>query len=159
MPRPRRAQGLLNLALLALVLVVAGAKIGLDLVCLDEPDVWGEGLPVGAAEYLREADLPGRMFNSYNWGGYLIWSLYPQTPVFVDGRTDLYALNSQVLDDYVLVHWQRPGWRRVFERYGIGYVVTERGGLLDVALAGEGGWDQVYGDDVAVVYVRGGGGL
>ena len=158
-PRPRRAQGLLNLALLVLVLVAAGAKIGLDLVGLDEPDVWGEGLPVGAAEYLRETDLPGRMFNSYNWGGYLIWSLYPEKPVFVDGRTDLYALNSQVLEDYVLVHWQRPGWREVFERYGIGYAVTERGGLLDVALAGEGGWDEVYGDDVAVVYLREGEGL
>ena len=31
------------------------------------------------------------MFNSYNWGGYLMFKL-PDYPVFVDGRTDLYAI-------------------------------------------------------------------
>ena len=26
------------------------------------------------------------MFNPYVWGGYLIWSLYPDYKVFIDGR-------------------------------------------------------------------------
>lgn len=154
-PRPSRALGLLNLLLLVLVLAGAGAKIGLELARVDEPAVWGQALPLAAADYLQDADLPGQMFNSYNWGGYLIWRLYPDKPVFVDGRTDLYALNSQVLEDYVQVHWLRPGWQGVFDKYGIGYVVTERTGLLDVALAGEAGWHRIYGDDVAVIYGRG----
>lgn len=152
---PSRALGLLNLVLLVLVLGAAGAKMGLELDRADEPAAWGQGLPLEAADYLQSAGLPGRMFNSYNWGGYLIWRLYPNQPVFVDGRTDLYALNSHVLEDYALVHWQRPGWQAIFDRYGIGYVVTERTGLLDVGLAGEPGWEQVHSDEVAVVYRRG----
>jgi hypothetical protein len=152
---PSRALGLLNLVLLVLVLGAAGAKMGLELSHVDEPAIWGQGLPLEAADYLQDAGLPGRMFNSYNWGGYLIWRLYPDQPVFVDGRTDLYALNSQVLEDYSRVHWQRPGWQAIFDKYGIGYVVTERTGLLDVGLAGEPGWEQVHSDEVAVVYRRG----
>lgn len=152
----RVPRGLILLNVLILVLIVAGAgiKITWDLVGLGDPEVWGEGLPLQATDYLRGHDLPGQMFNTYNWGGYLIWSLYPDKPVFVDGRTDLYALNSQVLEDYVKLHWTRPGWRQVLDKYGIGYVLTERTGLLDVLLSETEGWEIVYSDDLAVIYVR-----
>jgi hypothetical protein len=153
-PRPRRSLALLNILLLVLILAGAGAKVSLDLVELRDPALWGRALPVAAAEYLSNHPLPGRMFNTYNWGGYLIWSLYPDRPVFVDGRTDLYALNSSVLEDYVQVHWVRPDWQGVLDKYGVGYVVTERTGLLDVALAEAEGWEPVYADNVAVIYRR-----
>lgn len=153
----RRSLSVLNALLLVLISAGAATKVGIELVRLQEPEVWGEGLPLGAAEFLREHELPGKMFNSYNWGGYLIWSLYPDKPVFVDGRTDLYALNSQVLEDYSQVHWIRPGWPQVLERYGIGYILTERTGLLDVSLTQAEGWDPIYQDDVASIYSLAGG--
>jgi hypothetical protein len=153
-PHPRRRQAMLNTLLLAIVVIGAGAKVFLGLAQLRDPAVWGRGLPLAASEYLREHPLPGKMFNTYNWGGYLIWSLYPDNPVFVDGRTDLYALNSQVLEDYATVHWIRPGWEEVLDRYGIGYVITERTGLLDEMLATTPGWQAVYQDDLAVIYGR-----
>jgi hypothetical protein len=151
---PRRALVWLNLFLLALVLIGAGSKITLDMIHLKEPGVWGEGLPLEAAEYLRDHHPPGQMFNSYNWGGYLIWSLYPEKPVFIDGRTDLYALNGTVLDDYSQVHWVRPGWEEILDRYDTGYVVTERTGLLDTMLAERSGWSVSHQDDLAVIYRR-----
>jgi hypothetical protein len=158
-PRPpRRPLALANLLLLGVVILAAGAKVALDLARLDDARVWGRGLPVEAAEYLQGADLPGPMFNTYNWGGYLIWTLYPDKPVFVDGRTDLYALNSQVLEDYATVHWLRPGWQEVLDRYDVGYTVTERTGLLDQMLAQQADWQRAYQDEIAVIYVRAGGG-
>ncbi len=135
LPRPRRPIAVLNAALLVLVLAAAGIMVGLNLVRLRDPDVWGKGLPLQAADYLRDHDLPGQMFNTYNWGGYLIWTLYPDKPVFVDGRTDLYAFNG-VLDDYVQVHLARPGWQAILDRYGVGYVVTEQGESLPTVLDG-----------------------
>ena len=147
---------MLNAALLLLVLAAAGAMVGLNLVRLHDPDVWGKGLPLQATDYLRDHDLPGQMFNTYNWGGYLIWALYPDKPVFVDGRTDLYAFNG-VLDDYVQVHLARPGWPEILTKYGAGYVVAEQGGLLPTVLAGTDGWRMVYGDTLAVIYVWEGG--
>ena len=152
--RLRRPQAVLNLLLLVLVLVAAGAKVSVDLVRLRDPKVWGQGLPLQAAEYLRNHEMPGQMFNTYNWGGYLIWSLHPDKPVFVDGRTDLYALNSQVLEDYVKLHWTYPGWPGVLDDYNVGYVITERTGLLDLAIAETPLWLEVYADDQAVIYQR-----
>jgi hypothetical protein len=150
----RQALTLLNVFLLILVIAGAAAKVGLDLRRMDDPDVWGRGLPVEAANWLGQQELSGQMFNTYNWGGYLIWSLHPDKPVFIDGRTDLYAFNSQVLEDYVLVHSLRPGWDGVLDRYGIGYVVTERTGLLDQMLAQTESWQLAYEDELAVVRVR-----
>jgi hypothetical protein len=72
----------------------------------------------------------------------------------VDGRTDLYALNGKVLEDYSRVHWVRPGWEEVLDNYEVGYVITERTGLLDVMLAEKEEWSAVHQDNVAVVYVR-----
>lgn len=151
--RPRRLVWL-NTVLLVGVLIAAGIKVGLELDRMRAPTVWGQGLPLGAVEYLRSHNLPGQMFNSYNWGGYLIWNLYPDKPVFVDGRTDLYALNSRVLDDYTRVHWVRPGWQQVLDRYQIGFVITECTGLLDIMLAGTKEWESVYRDSLAVIYRR-----
>ncbi len=153
-PRPRRVLVILNLLLLILVLIGAGAKVTTEAQRLRDPGVWGEGLPLEAVDYLLEHDPPGLMFNSYNWGGYLIWSIYPDKPVFIDGRTDLYALNGTVLEDYAQVHWARPGWEEVLNRYEIGYVITEHTGLLDLMLAKEPGWTAVHEDDLAVIYQR-----
>jgi len=153
-PRPRRPLALLNALLLVLILAGAGSKIAVELVRMRDPAIWGRGLPLEAVDFMRDHQLPGQMFNSYNWGGYLIWSLYPDEPVFVDGRTDLYALNSRVLEDYARVHWIRPGWQEVLDAYPIGHVLTEHTGLLDMMLGQTPGWEVAYRDDVAVIYVR-----
>jgi len=41
--------------------------VGLSLVQLKDKEVWGRGLPLEAADYLRDHDLSGQMFNAYNW--------------------------------------------------------------------------------------------
>jgi hypothetical protein len=152
-PRPRRPIAALNAVLLVLVLVAAAGLVSVSLSRLQDPEVWGKGLPVQAVDYLRGRELPGQMFNTYNWGGYLIWSLYPQSPVFVDGRTDLYAFNG-VLDDYVQVHLAQPGWREVLDRYGVGHIVTEQGGLLAAVLDETEDWQMIYSDGLAAIYVQ-----
>ncbi len=151
---PNRLQVALNATLLGLVVLGAGAKTLVVLARVDDATVWGEGLPVAAVDWLAGNPQSGQMLNSYNWGGYLIWALYPDEPVFVDGRTDLYSLDSRILEDYATVHWIRPGWREVLDRYGVGFVLTERTGLLDVLLAETDDWEQVYADGVASIYRR-----
>jgi fumarate reductase subunit C len=44
--------------------------------------------PVQAVKFIKSSQLPGPLYNSLDWGGYLIWSL-PELPVAVDGRTNL----------------------------------------------------------------------
>jgi len=43
------------------------------------------GYPTQAVAYLEAHPCPGNVFNSYNFGGYLIWKM-PNQPVYIDGR-------------------------------------------------------------------------
>lgn len=47
--------------------------------------------PIGAARFIKENQIKGNIFNIFNHGAYLIFSLYPDCKVFIDGRTELYG--------------------------------------------------------------------
>jgi hypothetical protein len=146
---PRMAR--LNAILVSVILLGALAKVLLVLDSETVTEAQRERLPVEAANYLNEARPNGPMFNSYNWGGYLMLAA-PEYPVFVDGRTDLYG--DGFLTSYLSVAAGRPEWRDTFDQYGINLVVVEKDGGLARALQAESGWRVDYEDDLAVVYVR-----
>ncbi|MBI5291763.1 MAG: hypothetical protein HY872_07800, partial [Chloroflexi bacterium] len=107
--RPARTFLILNWAIVVAVALAAAAKAALPLLPAATQDAVTGASPVGAAAYLRANPPPGLMFNSYNFGGYLTWALYPQTPVYVDGRTDLY--DNAFLTDYLNTASAGPGWQ------------------------------------------------
>lgn len=157
-PRPisrlSSIQAVLNWLILLLVALAATLKIWVALQPETVEQALAATVPLRAAEYLRDQRPAGPMFNSYNWGGFLIWALYPDYRVFVDGRTDLY--DDAFLRDYLKVVMARPGWEEVLERYGVNLIVIERDSVLATFLeSGEpGGWRLAYSDDQAAVFVR-----
>ena len=108
-------------------------------------------LPVAAAQAVAQASPPGRLFNSYNFGGYLVWALRDY-PVFVDGRTDLY--NDEIISEWLAAMRAEPGWAEILDRRGIGVVLVEPDAPLAAVLEGEAGWEVLYRDALAVVYWR-----
>jgi len=42
--------------------------------------------PVGAVKFIQKNMLGGKIFNTMNWGGYLIWNLGKTATVYIDGR-------------------------------------------------------------------------
>jgi hypothetical protein len=107
-------------------------------------------LPVKAVDFIRQAQPSGNMLNSYNWGGYLLFAL-PEYPVFVDGRTDLYG---EFVREWLFIVNVTTDLPADLDRYGIGFVVVEKGIALDYALRNLAGWQEAYRDEQAVVYVR-----
>ncbi|HVE14567.1 MAG TPA: tetratricopeptide repeat protein, partial [Elusimicrobiota bacterium] len=108
----------------------------------------------GAAAFIKEADLPGRMFNEYESGGYLIWALAPGRKVFLDGR------NAE-FDPPVLhrgLSWYRPEvWRALDNAWGFDYALIARhvtGAYTAKVLEDDPAWAPVYWDDEAMVYLR-----
>jgi len=109
-------------------------------------------LPYEAADFLARNDLPPELFNSYNWGGFLIWRLYPQYRVFIDGRTHLYG--EEVLEEYLKSYWASPQWHKPLERYNMNSIIIERDSAFAALLTESPNWQQVYADELAVVFVR-----
>ena len=149
--RPRSpAQGRLNRLLLAVLLLAVGLKAWVDFSAQANRTVFKQTLPVGAVDYLQREAPPGRLFNSYNWGAYLLWEL-PEYPVFIDGRTDLY--NDDVIGEWLAIMRAEPGWEAGLERWGVNAVLVEPGAPLAAALE-QAGWEKAYLDEVAVVMIR-----
>jgi hypothetical protein len=146
---PRMAR--LNVALVTIIVLGALAKVLLVLDSKSVAQAQEEYLPVQVAQYLNDERPIGPMFNSYNWGGYLMFAS-PEYPVFVDGRTDLYG--DEFLTTYLETATGGPNWRETLEGYGINLVVVEARSGLARALSTEPGWRQDYEDDKAVAFIR-----
>ena len=144
-------QARLNLVLIVLVLVGALAKIALVLKPVAVAEAQAQTLPVEAVAYLNRARPPGPIFNTYNWGGYLIYAA-PEYPVYVDGRTDLYG--DSFLTRYLQVATGARGWQADFDNYGINVALVETSGALADNLRERPGWTVAYEDSLAAVFVR-----
>jgi hypothetical protein len=142
----------LNVILVVVVLLGALLKVLLVLDTKTVTQAQEEYLPVKVTAYLADARPTGPMFNSYNWGGYMMYYL-PDEKVFVDGRTDLYG-DEFLSNDYLKTATGAPGWRDTLDIYGINVVAVEAGSGLARSLREEPGWTLDYEDKMAVVFVR-----
>ncbi len=143
-------QRILNPMLVVMLLLAVVYKVSLIFPESVNQDYFNETLPVAAVDYLQRESPPGRLFNPYNWGGYLVWAL-PEYPVFIDGRTDLY--DDDLIESWLQVVRGEPGWEEVLERWEVNLVLSDHGMPLVEVLEDE-GWRQLYSDDIAVLFAR-----
>ncbi len=109
--------------------------------------------PRSAVQYLRDHPVTGRVFNDYGWGGYLIWSAEPRNMIFIDGRADIYEYGG-VLSDYLGIARLEPNALQLLKKYDIDAFLIRRDAPLGTALSGMPGWERVYEDPLAALYVR-----
>jgi hypothetical protein len=151
-PAQPRALRVANAVLLVILALAALAKMVEPLSPERNAQAVREQQPLDAIAYLKETRPAGPLFNSYNWGGYLIWSLWPTYRTFVDGRTDLFG--DEILEVYVGAWNAEAGWREVLQQYGIRLVLVEREAPIAVILYQD-GWRPLYRDSQAVVLAEG----
>lgn len=108
--------------------------------------------PAGAVEFLKRERPAGTFFNDYGWGGYLIWRLYPDYRVSIDGRVALYG--GTRLAEHVAVVDAHPGWRRTLDRLGYRLVLIRPRSPLAILLRALPEWEVLHEDRVAVLFGR-----
>jgi hypothetical protein len=110
--------------------------------------------PVAAVSAIKAAGLK-RVFNDYNFGGYMIWV---GQPTFVDGRAELYG--PDFLRRYhraVVALVDAADLTRLLDEYDIDATLLSPRlpavAWFDLNPA----WKRLYADDLAVVHIRAGG--
>ena len=140
-----------NLLVLAGVLVFAGMRI--KTVGDRQPQTEVEHFPASAVAFLARTRPPGPIFNHYNFGGYLIWKLYPDYKVYIDGRADLYG--DRFLSDFARTyHVTDRNWEESTERWNTQTVMLPPDAPLLAALKLRGNWTEVYSDSQATILTR-----
>jgi hypothetical protein len=109
-------------------------------------------LPVNAVNYLRKHPAPGPLYNTIDWGGFLIWYM-PDYPVAIDGRTDLYGdeLIERFFDTANGAEYANDPYLNQ-----AGVVILQKGKNLVSLLEQDPRFQLVYQDALAAVFVRSG---
>lgn len=147
-----RGVGRLNLVLAAVIAIAVLAVSAPGLTSAHNTAVQARRFPAEAVSYLLRHRPAGPMLNSYDWGGYLIWRLYPRMRVYVDGRPDMYG--DRFVDAFISTWHAQPGWAATLNRQHVRLVLVEPSSGLGRALATARGWRLVYHDNIAVLYER-----
>lgn len=106
--------------------------------------------PVDALKYIKANPVPGPLFNSYRFGGFMVESGYK---TFIDGRSELFE-QTGVLGDYMHIIRLKPGALKVLQGYGIRACLVERDDPLSVMLASLPGWRKIYSDNLSAIYTK-----
>ena len=113
--------------------------------------------PGAAVAFIKANHLSGKMFNTMNWGGYLIWNLSPTVTIFMDGR----MLDPSRIVPYTHVLWMTPEGQQFFEQAGFNLVLVPHGNVFTGEsypiisyLRNSSDWQQQYHDAMGYLFVR-----
>jgi hypothetical protein len=144
--RASPTRGIFNTAIV--LAIAAFATVRLAQVIHRQTQVEAQRFPSRAVAFLQSHPPTGPIFNHYDWGGYLIWNL-PQTPVFIDGRADVYG--EQLFHDFANSYGFKDSWQQILQRWNIQTVIIPPGSALAAGLKANPNWTIAYEDPQAVI--------
>lgn len=113
--------------------------------------------PIGGLRWLREHPIAGVVYNSYQLGGFMVWS---DVPPFIHGINPLYP--DSLLKDYLSIEQDASLRWELLQKYDAGAcLLSWPSGENDViqrlqeALYAREDWSLVYFDDACLLFVKG----
>jgi hypothetical protein len=106
--------------------------------------------PVAAVAELKKLNL-ARVFNDYDFGGYLIAN---GVATFIDGRTELYGEKFFVDHNAASGLMEPDNLFRLLDQYKIEATLLRTQSASTKLLDHIDGWQKIYADDIATIHVR-----
>ena len=113
-----------------------------------EPNL--RGAPVAAVTELKKLNVT-RVFNDYDFGGYLI---YRGVDTFIDGRTELFGEKFFVDHNNASGLMEPDSLFRLLDQYQIEATFLRTQSAATKLLDHLDGWEKVYSDDLATIHLR-----
>ena len=137
--------------MLVVILTSWGLFSGLTLDYSGRGNVfYNDVFPVQAVNWLEDNPQEGNMFNYFPWGGYLLFRMWPDKLVFIDGQTDFYG--ESLTREYEEVITLGDDWEDVFDKYKVDWLIIPDDTRLAHELLQSRKWNQVYEDSTAMVF-------
>ncbi len=115
--------------------------------------------PIAATEFVKEHQLKANIYNTYDWGGYMAWELFPDYKMFWDGRqisAEMFKLGWQVMAG-------RENWVEILDKFEVNTIVS-RASTIDTGqeypllerLRISNDWHLVFNTESSMIFVRSG---
>ncbi len=123
---------------------------------------FGFGLMEGnnqAAQFVKDNNLQGLIFNNYDIGGYLIYHFYPQEKVFTDNRPEAYSI-SHFQEIYIPAQQDNRAWQNLNNQYDFNMIFfsprdyTPWGQQFLISRVKDNDWAAVYFDSYAIIFLK-----
>jgi len=108
--------------------------------------------PVEVVNFLEKNPPEGNMFNEFNWGGYLLFRLWPRYNVFLDSQSDFYG--EGLIREYDQIMSADDDWQSLLENYQVDWVIIPLNSPLATAITNNTNWKIVYNDNTALIGIR-----
>jgi hypothetical protein len=129
-------------------IVLTAATVAYASVARFEPDA--RQSPVAAVVALKKMNFT-RVFNDYDFGGYLIST---GVAPFIDGRTDIYGEKFFVDHNAASGLMEPDNLFRLLDEYKIEATLMRTQSAATKLLDHMDGWQKMYSDDIATIHVR-----
>jgi len=103
--------------------------------------------PTMAVERMKRARLDGRVFDAWEWGGYIMYA-WPSAQLHVDPL----KFNDVTMKSYSTIEGVRPGWQAELALWNVRTVIVPTSSALAKELRKDLGWTTWYGDSLATVF-------
>jgi len=110
--------------------------------------------PIGVTGFLCTHPPDGQIFNTLEWGDYLLWAGPARLQVLATSHVHL--IPRSVWQDYVRIITLDDGWQKILERYRINTAIVDddQHAALADALRADLAWEVAYEDTNGLIFVR-----
>ena len=109
--------------------------------------------PTSAVAYIKKNRLTGSLLTEFSWGEYLIWTLYPQCHVSLDGRYETVYPEDICLDYFEFING-RPNWQEFLKKYPSEMILIDSRAKIYTLLLSDPFLLEVYRDQGSALFVR-----
>jgi hypothetical protein len=110
-------------------------------------------------EFILQNKIQPPVFNNFDIGSYLIYKLYPQQQVFVDGRPEAYPADF-FKNIYIPMQADKKIWQKIDKKYNFNYIFFNHTDITPWSITFlkntilDKNWSLVYLDDFIIVFLK-----
>lgn len=152
-------QGMMISSIIGFSLISAAVGSGLFI-----PITYGMGVGLlpdynQSIDFVKNLPNTGPIFNNFDSGSFLIYSLYPHNKVFIDNRAEAYP-SSFIQDSYLRPQENDGDWTQLEEHYHFSSIIfyrheqTNWGQEFLVKRIQDSTWKPIYVDDYLIIFLK-----
>jgi len=115
--------------------------------------------PQQAVQFIKEKGIQGPVFNNFDIGSFLIYQLYPQQKVFVDGRPEAYPADF-FKNTYIKMQDRPQKFQQINKKYNFNYIFFSHRDITPWAknfmknISDNPDWKLAYSDHFALIFLK-----
>ncbi|MFC1862359.1 hypothetical protein ACFL1Z_00215 [Thermodesulfobacteriota bacterium] len=109
--------------------------------------------PVSAVNFLKENAIKGNILLPFEWGEYVIWKLYPDCKVSIDGRFRTSYPESVINDHFILLD-NPERYKEILDKYPTDILLMRRNAVSQRLLSDKKDWVYIYSDKFSFIFIK-----